>query len=104
VELRGVDRCLAARAEQLDPELGRRRAAEAEVGAGHGGIQIEHVDRLLHGARVVARGARILTAALELAGQHHGIGLAVALEPVAGEPVAEPAVVLCQACVGALAQ
>ena len=48
------------------------------------------MQRLLGGAQVVARGALAVAAALEVAGEHHGIALAVVLQPVAGEPVAEP--------------
>jgi hypothetical protein len=43
----------------------------------------------------------VFVPALEVAGEHHGVGLTVLLEPVAGEAVAEMLVVVAQGGMGA---
>ena len=70
----------------------------------HRGLGIEDLDRLLRGAQVVAGGAVAVAAALEVAGEHHCVGLAALLEPVARAAVPQAAVVVGQGRVRALAE
>jgi hypothetical protein len=102
-QVQALARGFAAHPEQGDPGLQRWCAAKAKAGAGHGGVQIEHMKRLPGRAEIEARGGRTFPPALEVTGEHHGVALAVVLEPVAREAVAEPLVVVGQGRVGALA-
>ena len=54
--------------------------------------EVVAVERLLGGAAVPGDAALGLAAALEVLGEHRRVALAGALEPLAGEPVAERAI------------
>ena len=62
------------------------------------------MERLLRGAQVIGRRAGAIAAALEVPGEHPGIRLPALLEPLAGEAMPEPPVLLGQGGVGALAE
>src|SRR6185312_5939326 len=60
-------------------------------------------ERLLGGSPVPAGRAPEVAAGLEVGGEHHGVGLAGALQPLAGQAVAELLVLLGEGGVGGLA-
>src|SRR5690606_38769992 len=89
----------AERAERLAGRAG----GDAPVGAREHGGEIVAAERLLGRAAVEGGGAARLLAALEMLGEREGVDLAGALEPRAGEPVAERAIRVGQRAVGGLA-
>ena len=86
-------------------ELGARRAAgDAPLGARERPFEVVAFQGLLRRAGVPGQSAGARAAALEMLGQRHGIALAHALEPIAGQHVAELLVVVGEHRVGAVAQ